>query len=231
MNADTAEIIASTRGCCRVRWKVLAAASVLLLAAAVWPTVKIVRIKAAIARVKAAGGKAVAVCSPNYQNSGFLRCYSLVIGDSKFCVVLNGSRITDADLNSLESLDGLVDLRLDDTAVTDAGLRCLPDHHGLQRLSLDDCAIDDAGLAVLRDMADLRSLNLARTKVSDAGLRQIAGMTKLQFLILAGTHVTDAGISCVRASRNFRRSTCRIPQSPTRGCKTSKGWPASARCV
>ena len=152
----------------RPGWKSLTAA--LLLLAAVWPAARIVRIKAAVARVKAAGGRVVVRYSPVYRDSEILRCYSLLTGDAKIRVAFDGSRIGDADLIELADLHGLDDLRLGDTAVTDAGLKCLPDHGDFRRLSLEGAAIDDAGLASLRDMTNFRSLDLAPTKISDAGL-------------------------------------------------------------
>ena len=142
---------------CRAGRKVLASALLSLLAAAVWPTVKIVHIKAAIARVEAAGGKVVVFDNPNCQTLGFLPYYSLLTGNDKISVVLNGSAYYRRRFDRHRTLSGLSDLRLDGTAVTSAGLQRLPDHRNFQRLSLMGTAIDDAGLASLQDMANLRS--------------------------------------------------------------------------
>ena len=119
----------------RPGWKSLTAA--LLLLAAVWPAARIVRIKAAVARVKAPGGQGGCPVQSGLSRLRDLRCYSLLTGDAKIRVAFDGSRIGDADLIELADLHGLDDLRLGDTAVTDAGLKCLPDHGDFRRLSLE----------------------------------------------------------------------------------------------
>jgi hypothetical protein len=118
---------------------------------------------------------------------------------------LDSTPVTDAGVESLESLTGLIELSLSHTAVKNAALIHLKWLAGLQWLSLAGTRITDAGLARLGEATGLKGLRLAETQVSDAGLVHLAGLINLEKLDLRGTHVTDAGLEHLRNLRRLRR--------------------------
>lgn len=93
--------------------------------------------------------------------------------DAVETVNLNGSQITDADLQYLGSLSQLQGLWLEDTQVTDAGLEHLSGLTHLQGLFLDDTQVTNAGMAHLRGLTQLRVLSLYRTHVTRAGAKHV----------------------------------------------------------
>jgi hypothetical protein len=92
-----------------------------------------------------------------------------------------------ADLNSLNGLTALQDLRLISTRVTDLGpLKGLT---ALRVLKLDQTQVKDLG--PLKGFTALRELWLENTPVTD--LDPLKELTALTVLRLGGTHVTDLG--------------------------------------
>ncbi len=172
MNAAGSKSPTPRRRWYQVDWRILVLVGT-LLAAAAWPAAKILRTKAARARVAALGGRATVFRSAAYSGSEVLRCYSLVIGDDKTRVVLTGGHVTDAALSVLDGLGNVCELRLDGSAVTDAGLRRIGGHKELTYLSLINTAVGDDGLAQLDQLTNLRELDLSHTRLTDAGLRAI----------------------------------------------------------
>jgi peroxiredoxin/Leucine-rich repeat (LRR) protein len=108
---------------------------------------------------------------------------------------LNKTLITDEGLVHLKELDQLKLLHVHDTKVTDAGLVCLEEMRSLQRLDIGETQVTDAGLAHLKGLTNLEWLNLYGTKVAGAGLVHLGGMDKLKTLHLGKTPVTDEGLA------------------------------------
>jgi hypothetical protein len=85
----------------------------------------------------------------------------------------------------------IVALHLSDTKVTDADLEALNSLAQLHRLYLQNTTITDAGLEHLRALTELYTLSLNHTKVTDAGLENLKALSKLKTLSLANTRVTN----------------------------------------
>jgi hypothetical protein len=121
-----------------------------------------------------------------------------VLGDDFFRTVseidLYNSKITDADLVHLKTLDQIYGLTLLETPITDSGLVHLKGLSRLKRLSLWVTQISDAGLKQLEGLP-LEALILSETKVTDAGLQNLKGLKELQELYLEKTKVTDKGVA------------------------------------
>jgi hypothetical protein len=102
--------------------------------------------------------------------------------------------ITDANLKSLEGLDGLQQLDLSYNEITDTGITYLNGLAQLQSLSLECTAVADVGLRHLRGLTNLQKLKLMNTKLTDSGLQHLQSMNQLQHLDLRYNDVTDAGL-------------------------------------
>jgi uncharacterized protein (TIGR03067 family) len=97
---------------------------------------------------------------------------------------LNGSRVTDAGLASLEGIDNIGHINLAKTAIGDAGLSHLKKMTHLGLLIVSNTYVTDAGLASLKQsLPHLRITNLTRLE-SDAETAIIEG---------GGTLVSDEG--------------------------------------
>jgi CubicO group peptidase (beta-lactamase class C family) len=110
-------------------------------------------------------------------------------------VLLDRSRVTDADLAHLKGLAHLSNLQLWDTAITDAGLVYLQGLPSLKTLDLTRTRVTDAGLAHLKGLKHLEMLGLIGDAITDAGLAHLKAMTGLKILLLSSTRVTGAGLA------------------------------------
>lgn len=122
---------------------------------------------------------------------------------------LRGPRVTDATLQAVGRLTGLVELDLFDTAV-DAGLAHLHGLRGLRKLDASRTVaagppgVSDAGAEHLRHLVSLEWLGLRGTRVGDATLAALEGLGRLQYLDLRATGVTDAGLAHLRGLTELR---------------------------
>jgi uncharacterized protein (TIGR02996 family) len=114
---------------------------------------------------------------------------------------LNGTAVTDAELEGLAPLPNLTTLGLRSTAVTDAGLPRLAAHAHLATLDLGFTRVTDAGLGHLAGLPALKALDLCSTRVTDAGLERLAVLAGLTALDLSDTGVSDAGLEAYRDAR------------------------------
>ena len=108
-------------------------------------------------------------------------------------VLLQRSKVADADLVHLKDLRQVRLLDLGSTNVTDEGLANLEGLTSLHSLDLNGTQVTDAGLVHLKGLIQLEELGLAHTPVTDAGLVYLEGLTKLRSLDLGGTKVTYVG--------------------------------------
>lgn len=108
---------------------------------------------------------------------------------------LNGSQVTDKDLNMFSNCINLTNVYLSNTKITDAGLAHLINCKSLNVLYLNGTQITDAGLVYFKDCKNLKNINLCVTQIGDAGLIHLKGCDKLIHLDLQLTKVTDAGLS------------------------------------
>ena len=108
-------------------------------------------------------------------------------------IFLTGTKITDAGLESLANLSGLIILHLPDT-ITDEGFKFVGEITTLKTLSAERCQITDAGMAHLVNMSELRWLKINHTAIGDKGLDAIKDLTTLHTLELMNTKITDKGL-------------------------------------
>jgi DNA-binding response OmpR family regulator len=104
------------------------------------------------------------------------------------------TRVGDAGLVHLQSLNRLQELHLDHTDITDAGLKLLTSLPRLEILDLKGTRISDAGLAEVGRLTGLKGLYLTRTGITDAGLAHLKDLHNLETLILWDTRIGDAGL-------------------------------------
>lgn len=97
------------------------------------------------------------------------------------------------DLQLLEPLKKqIIWLKLGYTPITDADMETISKLSGLIRLSLEKTNITDEGIKQLKDLTHLQYLNLVGTKVTTAGLRQLTTLKNLQHLYLYQTSISNS---------------------------------------
>lgn len=111
-----------------------------------------------------------------------------------FWLDLSFTKVTDAGLKKLATLENLSGLFLSDTQVTDAGLTTLAAIENLSVLNLNNTKVTDEGLKELAAIINLTVINLSGTKVTDAGMAELAKCEQLSTLALRNTEVSDAGL-------------------------------------
>jgi hypothetical protein len=123
------------------------------------------------------------------------------------CIELpNKSRITDAGLAHLDSLERIEELNLSRTGVTAAAVvRFVQGRTRLWRLELSGVPLTDDDLGCLSHLTNLRVLSLRGTLVSDKGARHLKAFTKLQNLNLSTREglITDAALPHLQALPNL----------------------------
>ena len=98
------------------------------------------------------------------------------------------------DLDLLVQCRTLRRLDLEGSRLDDAGLSRLATIESLESLALHDARITDAGLKQLARLERLKTLGLAGTRIGDAGLAHLGGLVRLEGLVLTNTRITDKGL-------------------------------------
>jgi len=125
---------------------------------------------------------------------GHLRLYVLRLEDTG---------VTDAGLEHVKGLAGLIRLDLDGTGVTDAGLKHLKGLTNLRELRLAVTQVTGPGLEHLKGLSSLASLDLLRTQVKGPGLEHLSGLPELRRLDLRFTPITDTGLEHLKGLTNL----------------------------
>ena len=112
-------------------------------------------------------------------------------------VYLDEPRVKDADLEYVEGLARLQELRLYNSQITDAGIRRLRGLTQLFCLTLDNTRITDTALDQLKGLPRLGLLSLTNTAITDTGLEHLKSLTEIAHLSLDGTQITDVGLKYV----------------------------------
>src|SRR5262249_50838543 len=115
-------------------------------------------------------------------------------GKPVVAVLLDSTKVTDAELKTLKEFKSLQYLNLGNTTTTDVGLKELKQLETWRTLYLWRPEIRDAGLKELKKLKGLQRLVIWGTKITDAGLRQLKELKSLQQLNLTATKVTSAGL-------------------------------------
>jgi hypothetical protein len=122
--------------------------------------------------------------------------------------------ITDASVNEIAKLPGVIELYLSKTLVTDRSLAKLAAFEELRILDVSHTRVSDSGLRALSELHDLEVLELSGTSIGDDTLASIIQSNPgLQSLTLANTRVTDASLAVIgrlKALETLDLSGCRI---------------------
>jgi hypothetical protein len=118
---------------------------------------------------------------------------------------LEGSKITDDQLEQLTKVKSIRKLRFRNTGVTAAGIKKLTGLNELELLDLRDCTnIGDSGLETIATFTKLKSLLVNGEQVTDAGISHISALTELQLLVLPRSQVTDTGIAALSGTKKLK---------------------------
>jgi serine/threonine protein kinase len=116
---------------------------------------------------------------------------------------LQHKKVTDAGLEHLKGLSGLIGLDLLGVKISDEGLKRLRGLENLSFLTLDSDAITDAGLEHLNGLQNLTDLRLRSNGVSDSGLDHLKHLPNLVRVLLASRQLSDAGLDRLRRLPNL----------------------------
>jgi Leucine-rich repeat (LRR) protein len=106
----------------------------------------------------------------NIGNRGLANCRQW--SDTLEGLMLENTKISDADLIYLVDLKALKNLNLSNTSITDAGLVHIRKLSSLENLNLDDTYITDDGLMSLKDLPNLQEIDILETSVTNEGLEK-----------------------------------------------------------
>lgn len=132
------------------------------------------------------------------------------------CLVLDGSPVSDADMQHITSLRSLEYLSLPDR-ITDAGMAHVAGLASLKGFWMagGKSRISDEGLRYISRLSSLEELYLRGEYMTDAGLAHLKTLPNLEYLCLYGSKFTDAG--CVHIKEmsslrilSFHENLCRI---------------------
>jgi Leucine-rich repeat (LRR) protein len=87
--------------------------------------------------------------------------------DTFYSIDLSASRISDADLKTIQHFSDLSELDLSDTSVTDEGIKHLSALTKLKKLWLDNTGVTEQGLENLRNLGQLTKVSLIGVKVTE----------------------------------------------------------------
>ena len=102
----------------------------------------------------------------------------------------------------LKKLGKLESLVLNGTTVTDEQLQIVGELSSLGDLQLSDTPITDAGITHLTGLSNLTSIYVSNTKVTDASMSEFAKLSKLSTLGINGTQITG-GFGALSALENL----------------------------
>ncbi len=146
------------------------------------------RLLATVSRLK--GLQAPSIRGNGYDQLGNLKhLHSLVI---------DGHRLTDADLARFDASQPLEHLALRGTAVTGGGFRHLVDLPRLHSLDLTASPVNNEGAEAIGRMRSLKYLELDRTKITDVGLQHLHPLTGLKRLNIENTATSAAERQALR---------------------------------
>ncbi|VAH65958.1 unnamed protein product [Triticum turgidum subsp. durum] len=100
------------------------------------------------------------------------------------------SRITDAGIKHIVSIDSLEKLHLSETGLTDNGVMLISALKGLNLLDLGGIHMTDKALRSLQVLTQLEHLDIWGSEITDEGASVLKAFTRLRFLNVSWTHVT-----------------------------------------
>ncbi|HEX5164324.1 MAG TPA: hypothetical protein VFV93_02920, partial [Thermomicrobiales bacterium] len=113
--------------------------------------------------------------------------------------------LASADLDLIEPLQLLRDVRLTGKEITDDGLDRLSGLRALRVLALLYTATTDAGLATISHLSTLHDLDIRASQLTDNGLARLRDLSELQSLALAHAPIGRRGAVQIGDLRQLRR--------------------------
>jgi hypothetical protein len=110
-------------------------------------------------------------------------------------VILNGKKVTDANLRDLRDFKHLSELQLTDTMITDNGLKELSVFEGLSSLRLARTRVTAKGIPQLKTLKSLRALDLSNKDLNNEGVKQLREFTNLRSLALYNTQIDSDALT------------------------------------
>lgn len=99
------------------------------------------------------------------------------------------------DLEGVEGLDQVAELRLSGVEITDAGVSRLGKFNKLARLDMSSSKVTNNGIQVIKDLPELESLKLTQTAADDRIMPVIAAHSGIKELVLSSTALSDFGLN------------------------------------
>jgi hypothetical protein len=133
-------------------------------------------------------------------------------------VYLSGTPVTDADLAGIGALTGLKKIDFTGTKISDAGLEPLFTLQQLEEIVLENTPVGDPTAKRAAALPKLKRLSLQSTKVTDSGLADLSASTSLEELWLTqNSEFSDAGLEHVAKLPNLTRLDLRATPTTDAG--------------
>lgn len=139
-----------------------------------------------------------------------LRFLKAIDPDAIQYLSLEGTDVSDSQLQYVGRLTGLQFLNLEQTQITDRGFRHLAELKNLRRLDLsafdvhrEGFGVGDGAMKIVARYPRLESISLRLTKVTDAGMADLAKCRSLRTVGIDGTSVTDEGLKALLELANL----------------------------
>uniref|UniRef100_A0A0E0KZS2 Leucine-rich repeat-containing N-terminal plant-type domain-containing protein n=1 Tax=Oryza punctata TaxID=4537 RepID=A0A0E0KZS2_ORYPU len=108
--------------------------------------------------------------------------------------------------------------------ISDAGIKHIASIESLQRLHVSQTGLTDNGVMAISSLINLRLLDLGGIRITDKALRSLQVLTQLEHLDIWGSEITNEGASVLNAftslsflNLSWTRVTC-LPILPTMRC-------------
>jgi Leucine-rich repeat (LRR) protein len=132
-------------------------------------------------------------------------------------LMLDDSGVTDDDLQEIETLSDLTNVRLSNTKITNATVRRLGNLSKLEQIDLSNTQITDDAIASLTTLQYLFSLDLSKTSITGSELPSLKSLQRLFSLSLDHTMINDRGLEYLEPLKTLRVLSLSNTQVSDRG--------------
>lgn len=119
---------------------------------------------------------------------------------------LSETKITDAGLQRLQDITGVVSISLHKTAVTDESLKLIGTKaRQLRHINLLDTAVTTKGISYLANMPALEEIVIGNTKITESSLLILKDLPRLKTLLFRDTPLSDVGLEHIKDMHQLER--------------------------